>query len=113
MGTTIGRRTRPWQSGCPKSFSVFLRTNTHALPNYRLPPNAKTHDNIHCKRQCELDERSVKILEKLAQRASRELTGYHSGYTFKAQRTVKGTLDNAVQSLTYFHHTLACTNTAM
>ena len=106
LGTILGKRTRRWQSGCPKSFSVFFRTNCHALPNYRLPPNAKTHDNANCRRGCELDERSVKVVEKLAQRASREMTGYHCGYTFKPQRTAKGTLDNAVQSLTFFHHTL-------
>ena len=101
-GMVMGQRTGDWQSGCPLAFATYFRTNTHTLPNYRLPPNPKTHDDENCTRQCYNDERSVKVVQKLAQRASREMTGYHSGYTYKAQRTQKGTLDTAFQSLTYF-----------
>ena len=105
-GMVMGQRTGDWQSGCPLAFATYFRTNTHTLPNYRLPPNPKTHDDENCTRQCYDDERSIKVVQKLAQRASREMTGYHSGYTYKAQRTQKGTLDTAFQSLTYFEKNL-------
>ena len=48
---------------------------------------------------------SVRV-EQVAQRASRQFTGYHSGYTFKAQKTPKKALDAAFTSLNYFQHTL-------
>ena len=48
---------------------------------------------------------SVRV-KQVAQRASRQFTGYHSGYTFKAQKTPKKALDAAFTSLNYFQHTL-------
>ena len=42
----------------------------------------------------------------VTQRAARQMTGYHCGYTFKGQKTSKGTLDRAITSLTFFEQSL-------
>ncbi len=47
------------------------------------------------------------MLSKIAQRAARRMAGYRCGYTFKAQRTPKGTLDSAYASLDFFTHRLS------
>jgi len=71
-----------------------------------LPPNPQTHDDEFCKKKCHSSQRQVKVTTVLAQRASREMTGYHSGYTFKRQRAEQGSLDSAFKSLSFFEHTL-------
>ena len=105
LGTIIGRRRCAWQSGTSRAFAVVFRSNTHTLPNYRLPPLPETHETEYCKsRKCAecLDKpRLLKIVSKLAQRAQRELTGYHCGYTFKGQPVGTRYLKGAAESLSY------------
>ena len=52
LGMILGQRSGEWQSGCPRSFAVYFRTNTNSLPNYRILPCATTHDNENCSKGC-------------------------------------------------------------
>ena len=107
LGLILGKRTKAWQSGCPRSFGVFFRTNGHTMPNFRRLPNTITHDDEFCKKNCCEQSGNEKMLTKITQRASRQMTGYHCGYTFKPQRTSRNTLDSAFGSLQYFQCSLS------
>ena len=87
LGLTIGRRCCELQSGTTAAFAVLFRSNTHRMPNYRLPLLAETHEHDFCKSKTCLEQVGdpvhTKRVSKLAQRAQREATGYYCGYTFK------------------------------
>ena len=110
LGTLLGKRTDPWQSGTTPSFAAGFGSNTHTLPNWRLPPLATIHDDALCpSRKCRLsagDDREVKITSKVAQRAQRQCTGYYCGYTFKGQPIGSKFVRLAGNSLNYLEHTL-------
>ena len=38
LGLWQGQRSDPWQSGTTPSLAVHFRSNSHTMPNYRLPP---------------------------------------------------------------------------
>ena len=37
LGGILGRRTGAWQSGTHPAFATVFRSNTHTMPNYRVP----------------------------------------------------------------------------
>ena len=43
LGGFVGKRTCMWQSGTTPVFAAAFRSNTHTLPNWRLPPLPETH----------------------------------------------------------------------
>ena len=105
FGLHKGRRECPWQSGTTPSFAVAFQSNTHTLPNWRLPPLPGAHDDNLCKRTSCLDrakgERNMRVARNIAQRASRVCTGYYCGYTFKVQKVGKKFLQVIANSLDY------------
>ena len=85
FGSHVGSRSRPWHSATAPSFAAAFQSNTHTLPNWRLPPLKETHDDT----LCALDscvasgdhvDVPMKIASKIAQRAQRNCTGYYCGY---------------------------------
>ena len=46
FGTVVGKRSCQWQSGTLASFAVLFRSNSHTLPNYRVPLLPMTHEAI-------------------------------------------------------------------
>ena len=80
-GGMLGKRSDAWQSGTTPSFAAGFGSNTHTLPNWRLPPMPEIHDDSLCpSRKCRLSmgtEREKKITAKIAQRAQRQCTGYY------------------------------------
>ena len=105
LSSMIGKRQCEWQSGTHPAFAVVFRSNTHTLPNYRAPLTAETHEDKFCRsKACKSsfqDPKAFKNLAKIAQRACRECTGYHSGYTFKRQPIGVKYLDAASDTLNY------------
>ena len=101
----LGKRSDQWQSGTTPSFAAAFRSNTHTLPNWRIPPMPETHADEVCKsRACKErinSSREVKIASKIGQRAQRQCTGYYCGYTFKPQPVGKKFLRGAAESLNY------------
>ena len=88
FGAIIGRRRCQWQSATTPSFAVIFRSNTHTMPNYRVPLLPETHDAACPSKACAahvLSHADTKIISKLAQRVQREATGYYCGYAFKRQ----------------------------
>ena len=89
FGCVLGRRRCQWQSGTTPSFAVLFRSNSHTMPNYRVPLLPETHDQAACQSAAcaahVAQGTETKAMSKLAQRAQREATGYYCGYTFKAQ----------------------------
>ena len=83
----------------------MFRNNTHTQLSNRAPILAETHESDLCKsRLCHAamqDPREKKIMAKMAQRASRECCGYHSGYTFKRQPIGAKYLNAAAETLNY------------
>ena len=81
LGGMLGKRSDAWQSGTTPSFAAGFGSNTHTLPNWRLPPMPEIHDDSLCpSRKCRLSmgtEREKKITAKIAQRAQRQCTGYY------------------------------------
>ena len=114
LGSILGRRTGAWQSGTHPAFATVFRSNTHTMPNYRVPILPETHEDRVCRHKdlcvCNGDKamvtRLLKITCKLAQRAQREGAGYYCGYTFKAQPVGRKLLNAAVSSLNYLEETL-------
>ena len=110
LGGMLGKRSDAWQSGTTPSFAAGFGSNTHTLPNWRLPPVPEIHDDSLCaSRKCRLSmgtEREKKITAKVAQRAQRQCTGYYCGYTFKVQPVGRKFLRLASQTLNYLLHTM-------
>ena len=81
LGALLGCRSDPWQSGAAPSFAAAFGSNTHALPDWRLPLSAETHEDEFCSsRKCQEsmnDQRKLNITAKIAQRAQRQCTGYY------------------------------------
>ena len=113
---------RLWQTQCPREgpsgggvasgrvelhllLLCFSVQTPIQLANYRVPLMAKTHDDEVCpSKTCAAwvrDPKTSKILSKLAQRAQREATGYHCGYTFKRQPVGTKYLRTIGESLNY------------
>ena len=110
-----------------RGFAVCVGSNTHTAPNYRLPPSATTHDpecsNKYCREVMAREQTTTRRecllhLSKAISRASREMSGYYMGYTFKGQPVGKKALKlvdksfeylgrslNAVESHKRFRHT--------
>ena len=74
LGLTLSKRTGEWQSGTAMALAVFCRSNTHAAPNYRMPPVASVHDDEYCSKQCFSKPAQMKRTCKIGQRAQREAT---------------------------------------
>merc|ERR1712023_167399 len=91
MGLWQGQRSDQWQSGTTPSFAVHFRSNSHTMPNYRLPPTPAIHEatcpSAACREKAKqmLSQVSTKMVARIAQRVQREATGYYCGYTFKGQ----------------------------
>ena len=49
LGALLGCRSDPWQSGTTPSFAAAFSSNTHTLPNWRLPPSADIHEDEYCR----------------------------------------------------------------
>ena len=49
LGMVLGKRTGVWQSGTATALAVFIRSNSHTAPNFRMPPLAALHDDDLCK----------------------------------------------------------------
>ena len=82
FGMWQGKRKDVWQSGTTPSFAVHFRSNSHTMPNYRLPPMPILHETSCNSRACKeeaqkmMDSLSLKSLSRLAQRVQREATGF-------------------------------------
>ena len=103
----LGKRKFVWQSGTTPAFAVAFRSNTHTLPNWRVPQIPESHADDACKsKTCQSmlgSSRDVKIASKLAQRVQRQCTGYYCGYSFKPQPVGRKYLAGAAESLTYLN----------
>jgi len=112
LGLWQGQRSDEWQSGTTPSFAVHFGSNSHTMPNYRLPPTLGVHahlcEDARCKEHAEamIQKLTAKKLAKIAQRVQRESTGYYCGYTFKGQAIGKKYLLQATKSLDYMTSTL-------
>ena len=107
FGSILGRRKCEWQSGTTPAFAVAFRSNTHTLPNWRIPPLPECHADDVCKsKTCQAmlgNCRDVKIASKLAQRVQRQCTGYYCGYSFKPQPVGRKYWGGAAESLSYLN----------
>ena len=112
LGLWQGARTDIWQSGTTPSFAVHFGSNSHTMPNYRVPLTPTIHDAVcscpACQQQPQemMSKLTVKTVAKIAQRVQRECTGYYCGYTFKGQVIGRKYLLKAAQSLDYLTDTL-------
>ena len=101
-----------WQCGTTPSLAVHFRSNSHTMPNYRVPVTKTIHAAVctclSCRKQTQemLESLTLKTVAKIAQRVQRESTGYYCGYTFKGQAVGKKYLLKAAQSLDYLTDTL-------
>ena len=98
-----------------KGFAVATGSNTHTAPNYRLPVNAKTHDPLCFNEQClaaiakearAVGRSDIYRLCKITHRASREMSGYYMGYTFKGQPVGKKAIKLVDKSFEYLVRSL-------
>ena len=89
FGCYQGKRRCEWQSGTTPCFAVGFGSNTHTLPNWRLPPAPEIHALTGCRHKaCQVDGssgRDTKVISKLVQRAQRECTGYYCGQQSRRQ----------------------------
>ena len=91
FGMWLGPRHEAWQSGTAPALAVHFRSNSHTMPNYRLPPIAAVHEATCPSKACKehaakmMEGLTIKKVSRLAQRVQREATGYYCGYTFKGQ----------------------------
>ena len=110
FGAHLGKRRCQWQSGTTPSFAVGFASNSHTMPNWRLPAMSETHSDDLCKsRKCRNqigEARFLKVVSKLAQRVQRQCTGYYCGYTFKPQPIGSKFVRLASQSLNYLEEGL-------
>ena len=80
LGLWQGQRSDPWQSGTTPSFAVHFRSNSHTMPNYRLPPTAAVHEatcpSDTCRKKAAemMESMTTKKVARLAQRVQREAT---------------------------------------
>ena len=51
LGCIMGRRTLEYQSGTMAAMALVFGSNSHTMPNYRLPLNEETHDP-ECNASC-------------------------------------------------------------
>ena len=113
-GLLLGRRPEEWQSGTTPALAVHFRSNSHTMPNYRIPPVPAAHEECCPSATCALrtkamldgarnllDKATIKGISRLAQRVQREATGYYCGYTFKGQVVGRKYILQAVKSLDY------------
>jgi hypothetical protein len=49
FGSILGKRRCEWQSGTTPSFAALFRSNSHTMPNYRVPVLPETHENGACR----------------------------------------------------------------
>ena len=107
LGSVFGRRRQSYQSGTLRGFAVATGSNTHTAPNYRLPPCDGTHD-AECHHADCLATSKVDLLRlcKVIHRATREMSGYYLGYTFKGQPVGKRALQLVDKSLDYLVRSL-------
>ena len=110
LATILSRRRCPWLSGCSPGMAIFFWCNTHTAPNYRVPPNAVTHDP-DCTADCLKTEES-KVLTSVANRASRNTTGYFTGYMTKRQPVGTHELKQATDNLKLLEPKLATKSNA-
>ena len=81
FGLWQGKRTDMWQSGTTPSLAVHFRSNSHTMPNYRVPLTPAIHTAVCSCSSCKnrgkemLDELSLKAVAKISQRVQRESTG--------------------------------------
>ena len=113
-GMWQGCRMEAWQSGTTPAFAVHFRSNSHTMPNYRLPPVAATHEDSLCtSRVCKerahqlMQTMDLRKISKLQQRVQREATGYYCGYTFKGQVVGRKYLLQASRAYDYMEPELA------
>ena len=112
LGIRQGERTDEWQSGTTPIFAVHFGSNSHTMPNYRLPPTPGVHsllcEDARCIQQAKamMEKLTPKKLAKIVQRVQRESTGYYCGYTFKGQAIGKKYLLQASKSFDYMTPTL-------
>ena len=113
FGLWQGPRKEAWQSGTTPAFAVHFRSNSHTMPNYRLPPTPAVHASScpskTCKEQAAkmLESLNLKKVSRLAQRVQREATGYYCGYTFKGQTIGRRLVLLASKSLNYMEPNLS------
>ena len=107
FGLWQGQRSDIWQSGTTPSLAVHFRSNSHTMPNYRVPLTQAIHAAVctcpACQKQSQemLESLTLKTVSKIAQRVQRESTGYYCGYTFKGQAIGRKYLLKASKSLDY------------
>ena len=80
--TIHSRRRSPWLSGTMPLFAFVFRSNTHTCPNFRVPLTEKTHD---CPKNCLSIAGSIRRLQRVAQKAAKQMVGYFCGYISKRQ----------------------------
>ena len=102
LGMPLNIRTCEWQSGTHPAFAVYLRSNTHTGPNYRLPFDKSVHDDEFCKLDCTTEGDTTRTA-KQAQRAQRQATNYFCGYTCKRQPVGRYELKATAQSMNMVH----------
>ena len=113
-GLLQGRRSEDWQSGTTPGFAVHFRSNSHTMPNYRIPPVPAAHEECCPSKTCAmrskamvddatklLEKATIKGMSRLAQRVQREATGYYCGYTFKGQVAGRKYILQASKSMDY------------
>ena len=111
FGSHVGKRSRVWHSATTPSFAAAFQSNSHTLPNWRLPPMQQTHDDELCQR-CDCynrdgpAERELKVASKVAQRAQGQCTGHYCGYTFKSQPVGAKFQRLAANSLNYLNDSM-------
>ena len=66
FGLWQGTRTDMWQSGTTLSLAVHFRSNSHTMPNYRVPLTPAIHAPVCSCSSC-LKQRGQDMLEKLKQ----------------------------------------------
>ena len=77
FGLWQGKRTDMWQSGTTPSLAVHFRSNSHTMPNYRVPLTPAIHTVVCSCSSCQergkemLDKLSLKTVAKIAQRVQR------------------------------------------
>jgi hypothetical protein len=112
FGLWQGERTDIWQSATTPSLAVHFRSNSHTMPNYRVPLTPAIHTAVCSCSACQtkgkemLAKLSLKTVAKISQRVQRECTGYYCGYTFKGQAIGRKYLLKASKSLDYLTETL-------
>ena len=82
FGLWQGKRHEAWQSGTTKCLAVEFRSNSHTMPNYRLPPMEALHEascpSAACRERAKnmLQHAQLRDIARLQQRVQREATGY-------------------------------------